>query len=222
MSCSGLSVSSCASPLTPDSGWAQVLTPDTAVCIVDYTVASFTRPGGQTVPEQKALSTFVWMVDRRCSDDSSECRSHCAVAVGLKESRGFSRQPSVHGRVAAAESSHALSVYVALLVETLDFKDCSEPLMRQLTSRVEVPDQPRLHYPYVVAVADAHLQVMTVRIDTALKHRPGATNNAPAFLQLPVFLHVLVGVQTISSASMRIGGHSGGRSLVTSRHQCVL
>jgi hypothetical protein len=52
---------------------------------------------------------------------------------------------------------HALSVYVALHLETLDFKDRSEPLMRQLASRVDVPDQPRLHYPYVVAVADAHL-----------------------------------------------------------------
>jgi len=34
------------------------LTRDTAICIVDYTVAAFTRPGGQSMPEQKALSTF--------------------------------------------------------------------------------------------------------------------------------------------------------------------
>jgi hypothetical protein len=38
---------------------ARLLTQDTALCIVDYTVGSFTRPGGQSVPEQKALSTFV-------------------------------------------------------------------------------------------------------------------------------------------------------------------
>jgi len=46
-------------PLTPESMSARVLTQDTALCIVNYTVGSFTRPGGQTVPEQKALSTFV-------------------------------------------------------------------------------------------------------------------------------------------------------------------
>jgi len=45
--------------LRPDSTWARLLTEDTALCIVDYTVGSFTRPGGQSVPEQKALSTFV-------------------------------------------------------------------------------------------------------------------------------------------------------------------
>ena len=147
--------------------------------------------------------------------------------------RGIPRSSVVYGQVCLSVPwrvrvgscywrRHALSVYVAPLLESLDFKDRSEPLMRQLASRVDVPDQPRLHYPYVVAVADAHLQVMTVRIDAALKHRPGATNNAPAFLQLPVFLHVPVWVQTISSASIRIGGHSDGRSLVTPRHQCVL
>jgi len=46
-------------PLRPDSTWACLLTESTALCIVDYTVGSFTRPSGQTVPEQKALSTFV-------------------------------------------------------------------------------------------------------------------------------------------------------------------
>jgi uncharacterized protein (TIGR02246 family) len=45
--------------LIPDSMSARLLTQDTALCIVDYTVGSFTRPGGQTMPEQKALSTFV-------------------------------------------------------------------------------------------------------------------------------------------------------------------
>ena len=45
--------------LRPDSTWARLLTQDTALCIVDYTVGSFTWPGGQSVPEQKALSTFV-------------------------------------------------------------------------------------------------------------------------------------------------------------------
>ena len=49
---------------------------------------------------------------------------------------------------------YALSVYVAPVLETLDFKDRSEPLMRQVASGVHVPDQPRLHHPYVVAVAD--------------------------------------------------------------------
>ena len=87
----------------------------------------------------------------------------------------------------------ALSVSVAPLLETLDFKDRSEPLMRQLASRVDVPDQPRLHDSCVVVGAEAHLQLIIVGIDIALKHRPGATNNAPAFLQLPVFLHVLYG-----------------------------
>ncbi len=47
--------------LRPDSTWARLLTEGTALCIVDYTVGSFTRPGGQSVPEQKALSTFVMM-----------------------------------------------------------------------------------------------------------------------------------------------------------------
>ena len=37
---------------------ARRVTGDTAICIVDYTVAAFTRPGGQSMPEQKALSTF--------------------------------------------------------------------------------------------------------------------------------------------------------------------
>jgi len=45
-------------PLTPDSMSAHRVTRDTAICIVDYTVAAFTRPGGQSMPEQKALSTF--------------------------------------------------------------------------------------------------------------------------------------------------------------------
>jgi uncharacterized protein (TIGR02246 family) len=45
-------------PLRPDSMSAHRVTPDTAICIVDYTVAAFTRPGGQSMPEQKALSTF--------------------------------------------------------------------------------------------------------------------------------------------------------------------
>src|SRR5262245_24957652 len=40
--------------LTPDSMSARLLTEDTALCIVDYTVGSFTGPGGQSVPEQKA------------------------------------------------------------------------------------------------------------------------------------------------------------------------
>ena len=52
-------------PLRPDSTWARLLTEDTALCIVDYTVGSFTRPGGQTVPEQKALSTFVMVKTAR-------------------------------------------------------------------------------------------------------------------------------------------------------------
>jgi uncharacterized protein (TIGR02246 family) len=47
--------------LRPDSTWARLLTEDTALCIVDYTVGGFTRPGGQSVAEQKALSTFVMM-----------------------------------------------------------------------------------------------------------------------------------------------------------------
>jgi uncharacterized protein (TIGR02246 family) len=45
-------------PLGPDSMSAHSVTRDTAICIVDYTVAAFTRPGGQSMPEQKALSTF--------------------------------------------------------------------------------------------------------------------------------------------------------------------
>jgi uncharacterized protein (TIGR02246 family) len=45
-------------PLRPDSMSAHRVTRDTAICIVDYTVAAFTRPGGQSMPEQKALSTF--------------------------------------------------------------------------------------------------------------------------------------------------------------------
>lgn len=48
-------------PLRPDSTWACLLTEGTALCIVDYTVGGFTRPSGQTVPQQKALSTFVMM-----------------------------------------------------------------------------------------------------------------------------------------------------------------
>jgi len=42
-----------------------LLTEGTALCIVDYTVGSFTRPSGQTVPEQKALSTFVMVKTAR-------------------------------------------------------------------------------------------------------------------------------------------------------------
>src|SRR4029434_5870967 len=45
-------------PLRPDSMSAHSVTGDTAICIVDYTVAAFTRSGGQSMPEQKALSTF--------------------------------------------------------------------------------------------------------------------------------------------------------------------
>jgi hypothetical protein len=103
--------------------------------------------------------------------------------------RGF--HPSIAVR-AVPRSRCTRSVYIARLLETLDFKDRSEPLVRQLTSRVDVPDQPRLHYSCVITVADAHLQVITVEIDSALKLRPGATNNAPALLQWPVFLHVPV------------------------------
>ena len=93
--------------------------------------------------------------------------------------RGIPRSSVVYGQVCLSVPwrvrvgscywrRHALSVYVAPLLESLDFKDRSEPLMRQLASRVDVPDQPRLHHPYVVAVADAHLQVMTVRISELL------------------------------------------------------
>ena len=50
--------------LRPDSMSARLLTQDIALCIVDYTVGSFTRPGGQTVPEQKALSTLVLVKEK--------------------------------------------------------------------------------------------------------------------------------------------------------------
>jgi len=45
-------------PLRPDSMSAHPVKPDTPISIVDYTVAAFTRPSGQSMPEQKALSTF--------------------------------------------------------------------------------------------------------------------------------------------------------------------
>jgi uncharacterized protein (TIGR02246 family) len=51
--------------LRPESMFARFMSKDTAICIVDYTVGSFTRPGGQTVPEQKALSTFVMVNTER-------------------------------------------------------------------------------------------------------------------------------------------------------------
>jgi uncharacterized protein (TIGR02246 family) len=51
--------------LRSDSMSARRLTQDTALCIVDYTVGSFTRPGRQSVPEQKALSTFVMVKAER-------------------------------------------------------------------------------------------------------------------------------------------------------------
>jgi len=45
-------------PLTPDSISPRVITPDAAVCMAVYMVASFTRVDGQQIPEQKAISTF--------------------------------------------------------------------------------------------------------------------------------------------------------------------
>ena len=44
--------------LTPDSISARLITPDAALCIVTYTVASFTGPDGRQMAEQKAISTF--------------------------------------------------------------------------------------------------------------------------------------------------------------------
>jgi uncharacterized protein (TIGR02246 family) len=49
--------------LTPDSMSARLVADDAALCVVVYTVASFTRVGGQVIPEQKAISIF-FMVDR--------------------------------------------------------------------------------------------------------------------------------------------------------------
>jgi uncharacterized protein (TIGR02246 family) len=44
--------------LTPDSVSARLVTPNAALCVVGYTVASYTRVDGQAVPEQKAISIF--------------------------------------------------------------------------------------------------------------------------------------------------------------------
>jgi uncharacterized protein (TIGR02246 family) len=49
--------------LTPDSISARLVGDDAAICVAVYTVASFTRAGGQVVPAQKAISTF-FMVRR--------------------------------------------------------------------------------------------------------------------------------------------------------------
>ena len=47
--------------LTPDSVSARLVAPTAALCVVLQTVASFTRVGGQVVPEQKGLSTFFFV-----------------------------------------------------------------------------------------------------------------------------------------------------------------
>src|SRR5262245_42675058 len=44
--------------LMPDSISARLVTPDAAVCVVVYTVATFTRVDGRQMPEQKAISIF--------------------------------------------------------------------------------------------------------------------------------------------------------------------
>jgi uncharacterized protein (TIGR02246 family) len=49
--------------LTPDSVSARLVTPDAGLCVVVYTVASFTRVDGRVIPEQKAISIF-FMVNR--------------------------------------------------------------------------------------------------------------------------------------------------------------
>jgi uncharacterized protein (TIGR02246 family) len=42
--------------LMPDSMSAHLVADDAALCVVGYTVASFTRVGGQVIPEQKEVA----------------------------------------------------------------------------------------------------------------------------------------------------------------------
>jgi len=89
-------------PLRPDSMSAHRVTGDTAICIVDYTVAAFTRFSGQSMPEQGVIDILygafrIGLADCCCSDDGCERRSYCPTAVALKG-------------VVASRASHLLTV----------------------------------------------------------------------------------------------------------------
>jgi uncharacterized protein (TIGR02246 family) len=77
--------------LKPYSISVHLVTPDAALCIVAYTVASFTRPDGQQMAEQRAISMF-FMVNQvqRWRIAGAQTTAVNAEVIAQLQSRGLS------------------------------------------------------------------------------------------------------------------------------------